>query len=225
MQLLNDVRALLEPYQINSFHNVVRNGDLVDGRLYTEVEGLHVGDLTPYGRITSLDFCIVCERPIEKTPLEVKVYDYVSDEFIERTFETQIRPIVRRYAPVGEEKCTEWVEARNGKAYLSHRDILQCECTGLSRVDQELGVIYGSFEGAVQVSYTYGGDFEDVARACALLTASFVLGYVGAQTGGGSLSVQGYSRNYGARGKWHDIRQDFDRAAYELLQKHVVGIC
>lgn len=225
MQLLNDVRALIEPYHLNTSHTVYKSGDLVDGRLYTDTDGIHVGDLTPYGKIVSLDFCIVCERPITERKLQVKVMDYVTDEFIQRTFDTQIAPIVRRYAPIGVEQCSEWVKTKNGKGYLSHRDIVDCRCTGLSRVDSEQGIIYGSFADEVLVEYSYGGDFEDVARACALLTASFVLGYVGAETGGGSLSVQGYSRNYGARGKWHDTRQEFDRAAYELLQKYVVGIC
>lgn len=224
MRVLDDVRALLEPYHINTSHVVSRSGDLVDGRLYASTDGLHVGDLTPYGKIVSLDFCIICERPIAKCPLEIKVFDYVSDDFIERTWETQIRPIVERYAPTGLTECEEWVKCRDGKGYLSHRDIVDCDCKGLSRVDAEQGIIYGSFPDSVLVKYSYGGEFDDVKRAATLLTASFILGYVGASTGGGSLSVQGYSRNYGARGKWHDTRQEFDRAAYELLQKYVVGI-
>lgn len=221
-----EVRELLEQYELNTTHLVVKRGTVEDGKIFCDTNGVHVGDNTNFGKITEigLDF-IACENPITDT-LKVKVYDYVSDAFIDKTFEEQVKPIVLRYAPLEETECTEQVRSQAGRIYLSHRDIhdiLEIE-GGINRIDRQLGVIDGDFREYVKVRYTYGGNYADVHRACVLLTASFVLGFIGSSTGGGSLNVQGYGRNYGARGKYHDVRQEFDRNAYQILQKYVVGI-
>lgn len=221
-----EVRELLEQYELNTTHLVVKRGTVEDGKIFCDTNGVHVGDDTNFGKITEigLDF-IACENPITDT-LKVKIYDYVSDAFIDKTYEEQVKPIVLRYAPLEESECTEQVRSQAGRIYLSHRDIhdiLEIE-GGINRIDRQLGVIDGDFREYVKVRYTYGGNYADVHRACVLLTASFVLGFIGSSTGGGSLNVQGYGRNYGARGKYHDVRQEFDRNAYQILQKYVVGI-
>ena len=222
----SEVRELLEAYELNTSHLVMKSGILADGKLTCDTSGIHVGDETPYGRITSLDFEVVCERPITELPLRVKVYDYVTDSFIDKTFEEQVKPIVLRYAPLEATECEEQLQSHYGRVYLSHRDIIDILEVdgGTFDVDKKQGILMGSFPPLVKVRYTYGGKYADVHRACVLLTASFVLGFIGSTTGGGSLNVQGYGRNYGARGKYNDIRQELDRNAYELLQKHVVGM-
>lgn len=226
MSVCTDVRALLETYDLNTTHLVMKSGTLADGKLQCDTNGVHIGDETPFGKIIALDFSIECERPITETPLKVKVYDYVTDDFIEKTFEEQVKPIVLRYAPLEVTECEEQVRSQAGRIYFSHRDIVDIlEIEGnVVRIDKQMGYADGDFREYVKVKYTYGGDFPDVHRACVLLTASFVLGFIGSSTGGGSLNVQGYGRNYGARGKYHDVRQEFDRNAYQLLQKYVVGI-
>lgn len=222
----DEVRELLEQYELNTTHLVIKRGTIEDGKIFCDTNGVHVGDDTNFGKITEIGFdFIACENPITDT-LKVKVYDYVSDAFIDKTFEEQVKPIVLRYAPLEVTECEEQVRSQAGRIYLSHRDIhdiLEIE-GGIAHIDRQLGIIDGDFREYVKVRYTYGGQYADVHRACVLLTASFVLGFIGSSTGGGSLNVQGYGRNYGARGKYHDIRQELDRNAYQLLQKYVVGI-
>lgn len=222
----DDVRELLEQYELNTTHLVVKRGTVEDGKIFCDVNGVHIGDDTNFGKITEigLDF-LVCENPITDT-LKVKVYDYVSDAFIDKTFEDQVKPIVLRYAPLDVTDCVEQVRSQAGRVYFSHRDIIDVlEIEGsITHINKQMGYADGNFREYVKVHYTYGGKFADVHRACVLLTASFVLGFIGSSTGGGGLNVQGYGRNYGARGKYHDIRQEFDRNAYQILQKYVVGI-
>ena len=222
----DEVRELLEQYELNTTHLIVKSGTIEDGKIFCDTNGVHVGDDTNFGKIIEIGFdFIVCENPITDT-LKVKVYDYVSDAFIDKTFEEQVKPIVLRYAPLEVTECEEQVRSQAGRIYFSHRgiiDILEIE-GGVTHVDKLMGYADGDFREYVKVRYTYGGEFADVHRACVLLTASFVLGFIGSSTGGGSLNVQGYGRNYGARGKYHDIRQELDRNAYQLLQKYVVGI-
>ena len=222
----DEVRELLEQYELNTTHLVVKSGTVEDGKIFCDTNGVHVGDDTNFGKIIEIGFdFIVCENPITDT-LKVKVYDYVSDAFIDKTFEEQVKPIVLRYAPLEITECEEQVRSQAGRVYFSHRgiiDILEIEGS-TTHVDKLMGYADGDFREYVKVKYTYGGEFADVHRACVLLTASFVLGFIGSSTGGGSLNVQGYGRNYGARGKYHDIRQELDRNAYQLLQKYVVGI-
>lgn len=221
-----EVRELLEQYELNTTHLVVKRGTVEDGKIFCDTNGVHVGDDTNFGKITEIGFDFVaCEEPITDT-LKVKVYDYVSDAFIDKTFEEQVKPIVLRYAPLEVTECEEQVRSQAGRIYFSHRgivDILEIEGS-IIRIDKQMGYADGDFREYVKVKYTYGGQFADVHRACVLLTASFVLGFIGSSTGGGSLNVQGYGRNYGARGKYHDVRQELDRNAYQLLQKYVVGI-
>ena len=222
----DEVREFLEQYELNTTHLVIKRGTVEDGKIFCNTNGVHVGDDTNFGKITEigLDF-IACENPITDT-LKVKVYDYVSDTFIDKTFEEQVKPIVLRYAPLDICECTERVRSQAGRVYFSHRgiiDILEIEGS-TTHIDKQMGYADGDFREYVKVRYTYGGQFADVHRACVLLTASFVLGFIGSSTGGGSLNVQGYGRNYGARGKYHDIRQELDRNAYQILQKYVVGI-
>lgn len=221
-----EVRSLLEQYELNTFHLVVKSGTIEEGKLYCDTNGVHVGDETNFGEITEVNIdSIACENPITGD-LKVKVYDYVSNEFIDKTFEQQVKPIVARYAPLDVTECTETVRSQNGRLYFSHRGIIEVlEIEGnIVRLEKDMGYADGEFREYVKVKYTYGGQYDDVKRACVLLTSSFVLGFIGASTGGGSLNVQGYGRNYGARGKYHDVRQEFDRVAYQLLQKYVVGI-
>lgn len=225
--MYQEVRELLETYELNTTHLVVKSGEIEDGKITCGTDGVHVGDLTQYGKIVAIGLdTIECEEPILESPLKVKVYDYVTDAFIDKTFEEQVKPIVLRYAPLEETECEENCKREGDHIYLSHRHITEILSIdgGYRAMDHGQGIVYGNFPPLVKVRYKYGGEFPDVKRACVLLTASFVLGFIGSATGGGSLNVQGYGRNYGARGKYHDVRQELDRNAYQLLQKYVVGM-
>jgi len=76
----------------------------------------------------------------------------------------------------------------------------------------------------IDYEYGYAQAPDDLARAVVMLTASFALGFIGSRTGGGSLNVQGYGRNYGARGKFTDVRSDLDKYAYSICKKYVSGM-
>ena len=78
----------------------------------------------------------------------------------------------------------------------------------------------------IQITYTYGyADCpEDVKEAVMYLCAEQILGFIGARTGGGSLTMQSYGRNYGSRGKYQDIRNDLSRQAYALLSPYMTSV-
>lgn len=87
----------------------------------------------------------------------------------------------------------------------------------------------------IKITYKYGfnnlvdpdgNEALDISEAIIYMTAARALAFIGARTGGGSLSVQQYSRNFGQRGKYGDIITTLERDAYGILQgyfPHVVG--
>ena len=78
----------------------------------------------------------------------------------------------------------------------------------------------------IRVTYTAGFDIipDDLNEAVLYLTAEQALVFIGARTGGGSISTQGYSRNYGSRGMFQDIRNDLARQAHFILNNYATGI-
>jgi hypothetical protein len=78
----------------------------------------------------------------------------------------------------------------------------------------------------VKVVYTVGEDDYpvDVKEAIIYLASEQALGFIGARTGGGSINVQGFGRNFGQRGKWQDIRNDLKRQAMVLLKPYMTGV-
>jgi hypothetical protein len=78
----------------------------------------------------------------------------------------------------------------------------------------------------IKVDYVYGyaSAPDDLVDAVNSLTAAFVLGHVGARTGGGSVNVPGIGRSYGARGKYEDIRRELERYAYAAIRKYTSSV-
>lgn len=77
----------------------------------------------------------------------------------------------------------------------------------------------------IKVTYKVGGTISvDLEEAITYLCAEQILGYVGARTGGGSISVQGFSRNFGDRGRYQDIRNDLKRQAMALLKQYTSAV-
>lgn len=78
----------------------------------------------------------------------------------------------------------------------------------------------------IKITYTYGYATcpAPVKEAIIYLASEQLLGFLGARTGGGSLSMQSYSRNFGTRGKFQDIRNDLSRQAYALLQPYITSV-
>jgi hypothetical protein len=88
------------------------------------------------------------------------------------------------------------------------------------------GPIFPKGDKNIKVTYKYGYvDYpNDVKRAVALLVAAKSLALVGARTGGGSLTVQSHSRNYGPGGKYSDIRKELIASGYGLLKKYMTSV-
>jgi len=78
----------------------------------------------------------------------------------------------------------------------------------------------------LKITYTYGYSSPpaDVKEAMIYLACEQILGFVGARTGGGSLGVHAYNRNFGNRGKYQDIRNDLARQAHSVLSKYITRI-
>ena len=78
----------------------------------------------------------------------------------------------------------------------------------------------------IKVTYTYGYVTcpADVAEAITYLCAWSALNFIGARTGGGSLSTQGYSRNYGELGKYTDILRSLQAQAHAILSPYMTSV-
>ena len=91
------------------------------------------------------------------------------------------------------------------------------------------GIYYPLFwkgEKNIIITYTYGYiDYPvDIARAIKLLVCAKALNIIGSRTGGGSISVQSHSRNYGSHGKYTDIRKELIGMAYSLIRDYASSI-
>lgn len=86
--------------------------------------------------------------------------------------------------------------------------------------------LFAKGEYNIKVTYTYGTITppDDVKEAMTYLTASRCLTFVGARTGGGSLGIQSHNRNYGPRGKYHDIIMTLDADAHSILRKYSTAV-
>jgi len=86
--------------------------------------------------------------------------------------------------------------------------------------------IFARGERNLRIQYTYGFDEvpADVFHAVKCLTAEKVLGHIASRTGGGGLSVQSFSRQYGSRGKFTDIRNELARDGIAALRDYLTGV-
>lgn len=78
----------------------------------------------------------------------------------------------------------------------------------------------------LKITYKYGtNDYPNiVASAIKNLVAAKMLNLIGSRTGGGSLSVQAFSRNYGSHGKWTDIKKELVSTGYSLLRRYITSV-
>ena len=88
--------------------------------------------------------------------------------------------------------------------------------------------IFARGERNLRIQYTYGIDdldnYPDIKHAVICFTAEKVLGHIASRTGGGSLSVQAFSRQYGNRGKFSDMRNELARDGVALLREYITGV-
>jgi hypothetical protein len=78
----------------------------------------------------------------------------------------------------------------------------------------------------IKVDYEYGYDDVpcEVKYAVSMLVASFALGTIGNRDGGTGISVQGFSKSYGQRGKYTAVRDELERWADSILRSYVMGM-
>jgi hypothetical protein len=186
-------------------------------------------------------------------------YETISDDWLCKTRDYQIIPIVRRMTGVrfdGETRVTEFhsgtgsailplnnrpVTTIHNIAYVNSIGAWSGIDAGSVEIIAEEGLIKARINADfwqyrlpffargtdnIKVDYSYGYDDApcDVKRAVCMLAASQALAQIGARTGGGSLSGQGFNRQYGNRGKYTDYRNELERWAHSLLRPYVTGI-
>lgn len=80
----------------------------------------------------------------------------------------------------------------------------------------------------IKVTYTVGYDPAnipvDLKEAVVLLTCDLVLTIIAGRTGGGDVSIQQYSKTYGSRGKYSQIRNELVRQADSILRYYITGV-
>jgi hypothetical protein len=78
----------------------------------------------------------------------------------------------------------------------------------------------------IMVTYTYGyTDYpDDIKESIVYFTCEAALGFLGARTGGGNISGQSFSRSFGDRGKYTDIRNDCARQGKALLYPYITHV-
>lgn len=117
--------------------------------------------------------------------------------------------------------------------YVSIENIELMSAEGLLKAKHNFEEIYGLYpifprgNKNIKITYTLKRPLDDASihEAIILLTCDVILGFIGSQTGGGpSFSMQSYSRNYGDRGKWTDVRREMVRQAYGLMRPYMTGV-
>lgn len=77
----------------------------------------------------------------------------------------------------------------------------------------------------IKVVYTIGGSVpDDIEMAIKKLTCITMLDNLEGRTGGGALTVQGFSRQYGDKGKYTNIRNRLNRAATTILKRYTSAV-
>jgi hypothetical protein len=65
---------------------------------------------------------------------------------------------------------------------------------------------------------------NDLKECIMCLVADMMLSFIADRTGGGNLSTQGWSRNFGEMGKYTNIRKKLNRLAISVIKRYSSGI-
>ena len=78
----------------------------------------------------------------------------------------------------------------------------------------------------IKITYTAGNatDPPNLINGIKYLLSEKALGQIANRTGGGNLSVQGFSRSYGNRGKWTNIRNELARDGMALIKPFMTSM-
>jgi hypothetical protein len=201
-------------------------------------------------RILSLAPLILDNAPTATGDFDAIITQFksVSDAWIIETRDCQVIPLIRNMTGLtfdGIAERKEWHSGTDARfLFLNNYPIIAIKSLNAAEgalftdtlagleIRKDAGVLVtngrfvkGDHNIVVEYTYGYAETPADIKRAVALITASLTLGFIAAKTGGGSsVSTQGYSRSFGNRGKFTEIRNDFDRWAYALLQPYYSGV-
>ena len=86
-------------------------------------------------------------------------------------------------------------------------------------------VLFSKGNKNIKVTYKIGGTVaDDIEMAVKKLCAITILDNLEGRTGGGALTVQGFSRQYGDKGKYTNIRDRLNRAAMVILRRYQTAV-
>lgn len=84
--------------------------------------------------------------------------------------------------------------------------------------------IFRKGEQNIKVVYTIGALNAELEELILYQLAKICLNHIATRTGGGDLSTQGYSRNYGNRGKYTHLINELDKQSAEILSHYNSGV-
>ena len=124
-----------------------------------------------------------------------------------------------------------YVNAPDINSSISITSILLIKDQGILRsrtnfTETNTNPIFWRGKNNIQVTYTAGFVTinQDIKDGILYLTTERVLGQAGGKTGGGSLSIKSFNRNYGKRGKYSDRRNELARDGLALIKPFMTGM-
>lgn len=153
-----------------------------------------------------------------------------------------------------EEIITEYLSGTGGDIlYLSHRNINSIESIEFVRAEEIIGnisvdsvelisgegilkartnfseglnyILFPRGSKNIKVGYKIGGTIpNDIKTAIKLLTCIEILKFIEGRTGGGSLGVQAFNRQYGNKGKYTNIITSMGRNARIILNRYKTAV-
>jgi hypothetical protein len=140
--------------------------------------------------------------------------------------------LVLNHKPINEVTKIEYVLGGNNTFFLNLAMIETIASEGVLKAKRNYEEafylpVFAKGDYNIKVTYTYGylECPPDVKEAIMYLAAEQLLGFIGSRTGGGtSFSMQMYSRSWGARGKYSEIRDDLARQAYAILAYYTTSV-
>jgi hypothetical protein len=166
----------------------------------------------------------------------------LSDSWINKQITREIIPAVEKKTGqsfLSIKEVTEFYNGTGKKTIILNRrhiaEIIRVETSGepvTVKLEVSKGIIHreiGIFpkgEKNITVTYKYGFTEppDPVEAAIEKLTAIEALKQVGARTGGGSLGVQAYSRNFGDEGKYTDLIKQIRQDARRNLRPYMTAV-
>lgn len=86
------------------------------------------------------------------------------------------------------------------------------------------GSVFRKGQYNIKAVYTMPALTDDQAELVLYQMAKHILIIIANRTGGGDLSTQGYSRNFGRRGKYGHLFTQLDQDSAEIIRKYVSGV-